>query len=256
MWKTLHAAIAPMVNLFKRRSFPSPLCPLCNSHEESIDHLFLLCPWVEVVWFGGALNLRINQEEVTTWANWLLDISSLANSSKNVVRNLVSYVAFTCWQIWKSRCNFLFNQQPINLSQVIAAISISVGAFIEATCLSVTCPMPITLVTNNTARWTPPSPGFIKINVDASWVASMCSGFAGVVTRDEEGNFLVACRYCMKATSVAMAEALAIMHGCELGIHMGWIQLSLSSTPRNQFLASRIRQQRQFGSISCSSEEY
>lgn len=60
MWKTLHAAIARMANLFKRLSSPSPLCPLCNSHEESIEHIFLLCVWVEVFWFGGALNLRIN----------------------------------------------------------------------------------------------------------------------------------------------------------------------------------------------------
>lgn len=33
---------------------------------------------------------------------------------------------------------------------------------------------------------------FIKINVDASWVASSGSGFVGIVVRDEEGKFLAA----------------------------------------------------------------
>lgn len=45
IWKTLHATIATMVNLFKRQSSPSSLCPLCNSHEESIEHLFHVRGW-------------------------------------------------------------------------------------------------------------------------------------------------------------------------------------------------------------------
>lgn len=74
---------------------------------------------------------------------------------------------------------------------------------------------------DTTAGWIPPCPGFIKINVDTSWVANTCSGFAGVVVWDSEGNFLAACRYSVKATSVAMVEELAILHGCELGIYIG-----------------------------------
>ncbi|CAL9020040.1 unnamed protein product [Prunus brigantina] len=31
----------------------SPICPICNDHEETIEHTLLLCPWVEPVWFGG-----------------------------------------------------------------------------------------------------------------------------------------------------------------------------------------------------------
>ncbi|KAM2407139.1 hypothetical protein ACFX1X_026359 [Malus domestica] len=99
MWKTLHAAIATMANLYQRRSSPSPLCLLCKSHEESSEHLFLQCPWVEVVWFGGNLNIRINRMKITTWKNWLIQMSDLANGSKKVRNNMLLYIAITCWHI-------------------------------------------------------------------------------------------------------------------------------------------------------------
>lgn len=134
MWKALHLAIDTMANLFKQRSSTSPLCPLCNLHEESVEHIFLLCPWVKLVWFGGVLNFNINREDKTTWANWLLAISGSFNGSKHDLRRKMSYIAFKCWQIQKARCNTLFSHQPINLEQVMASISTMVRAFTEASC--------------------------------------------------------------------------------------------------------------------------
>lgn len=56
------------------------------------------------------------------------------------------------------------------------------------------------------------------MNVDGSWFAMDEMSFMRVVARDADGKFLAACRYKVKATSVAMMEAMAIMHGCNLGI--------------------------------------
>ncbi|XP_048426149.1 uncharacterized protein LOC125470725 [Pyrus x bretschneideri] len=78
-------------------------------------------------------------------------------------------------------------------------------------------PLPVVAVT-----WTPPSPGFIKLNVDVSWEALFGSSFVGVVARNNAGGFLGAGRYSVKAQSVAMAEALAVKIGCELGHQLGW----------------------------------
>lgn len=81
----------------------------------------------------------------------------------------------------------------------------------------------------STTRWSPPNPGFIKINVDASWKVNWGLGFAGVVARDKGGNFLGACRYGVKAGSVDMVEALAIKHDCEMGHMMGWNSVIIKS---------------------------
>ncbi|CAN6704019.1 unnamed protein product [Malus baccata var. baccata] len=36
------------------------MCPICLCQDESVEHLFLLCSWVAAIWFGGALNYRID----------------------------------------------------------------------------------------------------------------------------------------------------------------------------------------------------
>lgn len=217
MWKTLNVVVATMANLFQKRSSPSPICHICNAQDESIEHLLLLCPWVEVVWFRGALSIRFQRHEVTTWANWLHACLEEANGSKSDKRRLMSYIAFTCWHIWKTQCNFLFNQQPINLRQVVLAISTSIGAFLDANQSLRTRTTPGTRSPVIPVTWTPPNLRVIKINVEASWEANSSSGFARVVARDHDGHFLGAGKYPVKAGSVAMVEVLAIRHGCELG---------------------------------------
>ncbi|KAM1700898.1 hypothetical protein COP1_026188 [Malus domestica] len=123
----------------------------------------------------------------------------------------------------------MFIQQQIFPRQVIATISHSVTTFNEARAPLTTTPVPSSHSTNIDVQWSPLSPGFVKIHVDASWVASEGLGFTGVVVRDEDGRFLAAYRYCVKATSVAMVEVMAIMHGCKLGICRGWNSVIVES---------------------------
>ncbi|CAN6686918.1 unnamed protein product [Malus baccata var. baccata] len=203
-----------MANLFQRRSSSSLLCPICKLYEETIEHLFLQCPWVEVIWFGGNLGLRIIRTEITTWANWLLQVYDSAKGSKVVRNNL---------------CNFQFNNEQINPRKVIMASSLSASTFKEASLApsnSPTLRLPDPIVGGS---WTPPNSGFVKINVDASWDCGDGLGFTGVVARDEDGRFLVAGRSGGKATSAAMMEVLAILHGCRMGLNRGWNKIIIES---------------------------
>ena len=59
------------------------------------------------------------------------------------------------------------------------------------------------------------------MNVDASWSRVNRSGFAAVVARDAGGDFIAAARYPFSASCVAMAEAVAILRGCELAASLG-----------------------------------
>lgn len=53
MWKVVHNWLASKENLFRRKCAHSPLCPICGSENESIEHLLFRCPWTRAVWFGS-----------------------------------------------------------------------------------------------------------------------------------------------------------------------------------------------------------
>lgn len=49
MWKALRNWIACRANLVKRKCSSNLLCPMCESAEETIEHLLFHCPWSKAV---------------------------------------------------------------------------------------------------------------------------------------------------------------------------------------------------------------
>ena len=211
---------------------PSPLCPICRCEEETTEHLFLLCPWVQSVWFGGNLCYRVDGSVIPSWTSWLQTILSSSTSNFADQGWVHSNVAFTCWFIWKARCQFVFNQVCVNPSNVVFAISNDVGCFFAA-CSIVSSAAVVRPVSTGSPvpspRWCPPPPPSVKINVEASWHKDSKSGFVGVVVRDAEATFLAAVRYPLLAPSALATEALALLRGCDLGASMGFSDVILES---------------------------
>ncbi|KAM1833609.1 hypothetical protein ACFX13_023409 [Malus domestica] len=87
------------------------------------------------------------------------------------------------------------------------------------------------------ARWTPPPLHFFKVNVDASWSSSSSSGFVGVVIRTDGGLFVAARREHISAPSVASAEALALVKGCELAAGLGLGSIIVESDSKDSISA-------------------
>ncbi|CAN6717826.1 unnamed protein product [Malus baccata var. baccata] len=188
MWKTLQEAVATKVNLFMRRSSSSTICPICNRYEESLVHLFLQC----------SLTRGLRRGVVTTWANWLGDIVGSVNGQTSVRNNMLSYVATTCWYIWKARCNFLFNQQPIFPRQIIAVITHSVAAFKEFTQVTViSLPISVNGSTSD-VHWSPP-----YLDTMGSWEA-----FPILARCKRMGKAFNDCRWSWVPRSANMASDL------------------------------------------------
>ncbi|XP_068319556.1 uncharacterized protein [Pyrus communis] len=209
-----------MDELFKRRSNPNSTCPICHNQDESIKHLLLICPWVEPIWFGGTLNLKIDRSEVSSWVEWVLSFSNAHGGSTGDRVALLLYVAFTCWHIWKGICNLLYNNSQINPTQVICAISNSAGSFFEAVRKNSVFPEHGAVAVRE-FRWSLPPTMFTKINVDASWYEPTCSRFVGIVLGDVNGFFVAAIRHAIRASSAGAAEAVAILKGCEFDLALG-----------------------------------
>lgn len=62
-------------------------------------------------------------------------------------------------------------------------------------------------------------------------------GFAGVVVRDSSGNFITARRFRLNAPSIAAAEAMVILRGCDLGLSLDLNHVVVESVPWIPFCA-------------------
>ncbi|XP_048427879.1 uncharacterized protein LOC125471485 [Pyrus x bretschneideri] len=183
LWLTMHNCLPTCAVLFRRRSSLSPACPICRCHDKSIEHLFLQCSWVEPIWFGGALNYKVDCSALPSWVVWL--------------------------------------QVPINPSKVLFVVFSALGSFLVERTVLGSCRSDGIGRAGQVFWWCSPASPNIKINVDASWSKVFKLGFAGVIMRDEDGRFVAASRYFLKASSAIAAEAIALLRGCELGAALG-----------------------------------
>jgi hypothetical protein len=89
----------------KNKELPSYDCVLCNLQtEETLEHLFLLCPFAVDCWH--LLQLIVPQVNP-------FDILSSFRNHLNVVF-FMDIIILMCWSIWMTRNDFIFRgQQPI-----------------------------------------------------------------------------------------------------------------------------------------------
>lgn len=132
LWRVLNRATATKLELFRRRCGASPLTPFCNLHEESIEHAFLLCPWVERVWFRGHSGYRVTRDSVTSFHVWLVHMYEGVSGSREDWLHSMALITFTCWHNWQSRCNAIFNHKLPSPHQTWLTISAATISFFNA----------------------------------------------------------------------------------------------------------------------------
>ncbi|XP_050387335.1 uncharacterized protein LOC126803595 [Argentina anserina] len=161
MWRIFVGTAPSMQHLHSRMILSSHVCPLCVTADESLEHILLLCPWVDGVWFASLLGFIIDKQRVTTFDRWLFAI--IQSSNMKDIPYLLTMISSLCWMIWKDRCLFVYQKKtpdPIfTMRSVISLISeFTAASLYSGKRLSIP---PI---------WTPPCPGSFKINVNASSV--------------------------------------------------------------------------------------
>ncbi|KAH0981426.1 hypothetical protein GBA52_008603 [Prunus armeniaca] len=108
LWHATHGRLPTTLALHKRKIAGTPLCPICQAHEESVERLLLSCLWVKFVWFGGSLNYKIDKQGITTFNQWLLKCTTDGLQTKEEKWHILCIIAVTCWIIWKTSNRFIF----------------------------------------------------------------------------------------------------------------------------------------------------
>ena len=73
VWKICINCLPVRYELHKRMPDISPLCHFYNEANETIEHLFLLCPLAKATWFGMDLALRIDELCINTLKDWIIE---------------------------------------------------------------------------------------------------------------------------------------------------------------------------------------
>ena len=112
LWKFCHNALAVRDNLYRRQICTSPLCPICGSEKETIEHAMLLCPWTGQVWFGSQLQIVPSIENISRIDCWLQEKITLLSAHQDYKETGLSILANTLGEFVKGGINL-----PLNMSR-------------------------------------------------------------------------------------------------------------------------------------------
>ncbi|ONI21829.1 hypothetical protein PRUPE_2G092000 [Prunus persica] len=199
LWRTVHGTLAIELALFNRKIRQTPICPLCKEHEEFVEHLILLCPWVSLIWSG-------------VLPNWINGFWSAPQ--KHILRQ----ITITAWAIWKARNIAMFDDVPLNPILTIQSITsqlTELNMILDVTRDKMTRhdePIP-------TRLWYAPITPNLKI--DVAWHSSSRRDGVDIIIRNAHEMFVGTNVIPFSVESAIMAEANAALKGCLFAMELG-----------------------------------
>ncbi|XP_058776557.1 uncharacterized protein LOC131650867 [Vicia villosa] len=194
VWRLINNKIPTDENMSIRGfAFPS-ICNLCNSNQETSQHLFFDCVYVRKIWawLNGVIGTHLQIHSIK-------DYYALVSTSSSPQ---VGVVLTTCFinvfvQVWKAR-----NLARINPSRLIRHIDV---------------------------LWSPPPVGWIKRNIDGVATGSPSISSCGGIFRDHMGDHIGSfCNFLGEGIS-ELAEYSGVMVAIEKAQDCGWQKLWLES---------------------------
>ncbi|XP_043687745.1 uncharacterized protein LOC122638959 [Telopea speciosissima] len=216
IWKCCADGIVAGVGLISRNIPINPSCQRCGAEMESVGHIFLNCPFSKAVWFGSSLSQKVNFPLQVTMSDWFQAWHPLFSADKKMAQDLFSQASFLLWYIWRARNDIIFKNKPWSPLEVI---QMAEKAFVEFQLAnnppySTHTLEPIRILDSiSTHSWIPPTPSWVKLNVDAAWSKGSKKGGLGNVIRNHFGHPFLAYSVGVNCDSAFIAEAVAIRSG-------------------------------------------
>lgn len=110
-------------SLSRRKISKDSICPICKDEEESLEHLFFLCPWTTPTWFGLQVCLVPTVFNTSTLCVWIYSfIERIANSEPDCL-DIFSKALTALWTISKARNSKIFEDKNPNPNEVLYSIN-------------------------------------------------------------------------------------------------------------------------------------
>ncbi|KAJ1378991.1 Ribonuclease H-like superfamily [Sesbania bispinosa] len=220
LWKAASRSLPVRGALHRRHLAQDPLCPICSQEEESIDHLFLKCDWTRAFWFAAHPTLRPSVNHNSGFKEWLGEKLNLIKGLGEGSLAASTELAFSLWNIWKTRNNFVFKDEIVDNERVISKNREDFSQY-----LSAISPISQANSVSNQARdrstsWRPPRPGVYKLNVDAAFKQESGLGATTVIVRNAEGHLLTTTSSRILVHSPLEAEAHAFRGALQFALNL------------------------------------
>jgi hypothetical protein len=105
----------------EKRGLPHPAaCPLCDQHQETIQHLLASCIFTHQFWFSilspfdlGHLTPAVDEPSFAEW--WRRLVFRVLNGWK---KGFNSVIILRAWYVWSHRNKVIFNGEPPSLADL------------------------------------------------------------------------------------------------------------------------------------------
>lgn len=196
-WWRISRNIIPVREVLRKRGVDLDImCPLCDDHPETINHLFLECEKTREVW-----NICNLDRVRSVPGNLSLEAMLLSQDSVTLAG-----IASLLWVLWRARNNVVWRGARWNA----LSISFQVANTLEEwnARISDTTNKESTSTLHRT--WNPPEIGWLKCNVDAALFKYENKVGFGAILRDDQAKFVAArvgCLNCVFDPGIAEAYA-------------------------------------------------
>ncbi|KAE8716020.1 hypothetical protein F3Y22_tig00110156pilonHSYRG00217 [Hibiscus syriacus] len=200
LWQLSHYKVVVRVEL-KKRGVPleNVLCPLCLKADETIQHLFIVCPIAGELWSSLSPG-------VVLWSTWIARNSVVFENGKLDLALLffISKFRLANW--------FLAKYPKANIQ-----VDLLVGDPRLADSIGV-CPPKL----RKDTCWLPPPPDFFKFNVDGAVRSDGLQGGIGGILRDSNDSKLISFSTAVGPGPPLFAELKAIKEGIAVFLSSHW----------------------------------
>ncbi|KAF7835728.1 ribonuclease H [Senna tora] len=118
MWRVLNNNLPAYTILVKHHMNIEDIYSACGQSQESLLHLFLLCPFARVVWFGTHLGYHSHQCHFSNMFDWFSDRMKNVDKDDNVIH----FICLTLHSILRCRNLRVMEGRKLEPSQVISMI--------------------------------------------------------------------------------------------------------------------------------------
>ncbi|KAF7817649.1 uncharacterized protein G2W53_031618 [Senna tora] len=210
IWRLVKNAIPVKDNLARRKMKVDNRCPLCLKDSETIEHCFIYCDRARAIWFGSIFQWSNPNENNLPMLKWVENkITSFTENSGDADR-YCSYFFNLLLAMWKTRNEFCFEGVSVDPVNILTSAEIRTNEFLAAQNRTLSRESLSNGSSGNSDCWSPPSPGIVKFNVDATLDLRRTRGALSTIARDHTGEVLTGYVKRFPCVSATQAEARAV----------------------------------------------